>query len=329
MSVLGALQLILLAGLAFALPLGLIGSCGVLPMLGGTGAWSPERRHRALFMLSVAPMVLAFFGILAVLSPSLLALMWPELDHCLLHDDQHLHLCLVHLPRHAGNATSWLVLMLVTLWTSAQLGRALVELYRASRSASALRAHGKHESVLGTTVLPTATPLCLLIGVLRPTLFLSHGLLAGVSAAELAVILHHERAHGARHDVLLRLVARAATVFMWPSARSRLLGALELAAEQSCDEVAAIQVGDRLQVAEAILKVERLLQAPAGRLAPLAVAFGGDTVPQRVSALLEAPRRAGNVAALTLGFALMLCGVLAMSSPLHHVTESLLGAFTH
>jgi Zn-dependent protease with chaperone function len=280
-------------------------------------------------MLSVAPMVLPFFAVLAVLVPSFLALLWPEYDHCLQHDDQHLHLCLLHLPSHVGNATSWLALMLVALWTSARMGRALVELCRASRSASALRAHGKPDPVLGTTVLPTATPLCLLVGIFRPTLFLSEGLLAGVSEPELAVILHHERAHGARSDVLLRLVARAATVFMWPSARSRLLGALELAAEQSCDEVAAYAVGDRLQVAEAILKVERLLQVVAGRIEPLAIAFGGETVPQRVTALLEAPRRAGNVAALALGFALILCGVLALSSPLHHLTESLLEALTH
>jgi hypothetical protein len=116
---------------------------------------------------------------------------------------------------------------------------------------------------------------------------------------------------------------------MWPSARAQLLGALELAAEQSCDEVAASRVGDRLLVAEVILRVERLMQAPASRLAPVAVGFGGDSVPQRVSALLEAPKRTGNVLVLGLGFAVMLCGVLAASEPLHHLTESLLEALVH
>jgi hypothetical protein len=85
---------------------------------------------------------------------------------------------------------------------------------------------------------------------------------------------------------------------MWPSARAKVISALELAAEQSCDEVAASRVGDRLQVAEAILNVERLLQVGVSSLSPLAASFGGDTVPQRVLALLEAPRRSGNVALL-------------------------------
>ena len=128
---------------------------------------------------------------------------------------------------------------------------------------------------------------------------------------------------------MARLLARAGTVFLWPSARAHVLGALELAAEQSCDEIAASKVGDRLQVAEAILKVERLLQVTASIRSPLAATFGGDTVPERVSALLEAPKRSGNVVLLGCLFAWMSCGVLAASGPLHHLTESLLEALVH
>lgn len=329
MSVLGALQLVALAGLAFSLLSAGFASCCAPLVLSGTASWSPERRHRALLLLSVAPMVLAAFGVLAVLAPSLLALIWPELDHCLSHGDHHVHLCLVHLPGKLGNATSWLVLMLVIGWCFARATRALADVYKASRRAQQLHAHGHDNIELGAHVLPTAAPLCLLVGMFRPTLFLSKGLLAAISPEQVAIVLHHERAHAARHDVLLRLVARAGTIFMFPSARAHLLEALELAAEQSCDEVAASSVGDRLLVAEAILWVERLMQTTATHLTPLAVGFGGDSVPQRVSALLEAPRRAGNVLVLGWGFAAMLCGVLAASAPLHHLTESLLEALVH
>jgi beta-lactamase regulating signal transducer with metallopeptidase domain len=177
--------------------------------------------------------------------------------------------------------------------------------------------------------LPTSTPLCLLAGIFRPTLFLSRGLLAAMGPESVAVLLHHERAHAARRDLLLRLLARAGTLFLWPSVRMRLLEALELAAEQSCDEVAASKVGDRLQVADAILRVERLLHSAVSPLAPLAVSFGGATVPQRVSALLEAPRRAGNLSALGMVFASLSLSTLAASAPLHHWTESLLEALVH
>ncbi len=329
MSVLGVIQLIMLAGSAFALLLGGVASCCAPLVVSMTASWAPERRHRALLLLSVAPVVFPAFGVLAVLAPSLLAFMWPAYDHCLAHGDHHVHLCLVHLPRHLGNAPSCAALLLVIAWTSTRATRALAHLCRAARCASELRVHGRGDAQLGAAVLPTNAPVCLLAGIFKPTLFLSEGLLAALGPAEIAVILHHERAHAARRDILLRLVARAGTLFLWPSSRARLLGALELAAERSCDEYAASRLGDRLQVAEAILKVERLLQVTGSRLAPLSAAFGGDTVPQRVSALLEAPTRSGNVGLLAVVFGVMLCGVLAASGPLHHGTESLLAAVVH
>ncbi|MEY4544724.1 MAG: hypothetical protein RL685_919 [Pseudomonadota bacterium] len=326
---LGIVQLILLAGLSFALLLGCLASCGARWVLSSTALWSPARRHGALFLLCIAPMVFAALGVLAVLAPSFLALLWPEYDHCLRHDDHHVHVCLVHLPEHLGNTGSWLVLSVAVGWIALAAAGAGLELYRAWRCTALLREHGRADPELGANVLPTSTPLCLLAGIFRPTLFLSRGLLAAMGPESVAVLLHHERAHAARRDLLLRLLARAGTLFLWPSVRKRLLEALELAAEQSCDEVAAHKVGDRLQVADAILRVERLLHSAVSPLAPLAVSFGGATVPQRVSALLEAPRRAGNLSALGMVFASLSLSTLAASAPLHHWTESLLEALVH
>jgi hypothetical protein len=173
MSVLGVTQLIMLAGLSFALLLGTLASGFTPLLLSATASWAPECRHRGLLLWSIAPMVFAAFGVLAVLAPSLLASVWPAYDHCLRHADHHVHLCLVHLPAHVGNATSWLVLVLVVGWTSVRAARALAELCRASRCAGQLRVHGKSDSELGANVLPTLAPLCLLAGVFKPTLFLS------------------------------------------------------------------------------------------------------------------------------------------------------------
>jgi MFS family permease len=326
-SILGAVQLILLAGFAFAQCFGLIVS-GAAPFVSSaTASWSPERRFRALLLVSSAPAALTACSVLAVLAPSLLATIWPQYDHCLRHGDQHVHLCLSHLPGQLGNVSSCLLLVLIAGWLSVRAARAMRQLRRASERASRLREHSLSDAELGASVLPTPRALCFIAGVFRPTLFLSRGLLDGVTPEQLAVILHHERAHAVRRDILLRLVAQAATLFMWPPVRARLLQALELSAEQSCDEVAASRVGDRLQVAETILRVERLLQR-ATRLSPVSIAFGGDTVP-RVTALLEAPRRSGSTLSLFAAFALVSCGVLASSAPLHHLTESLLGALVH
>lgn len=326
---LAALQLIALAFLAFALFASASSSLGLPWALGGTMSWAPERRHRALLLLSTAPMVVACVALLAALAPSLLALVRPEYDHCLTHGDGHVHLCWLHPPSHLGNAASLLALALGLGWLLARASAALMALRRAARCLEGLRRQSIRSARLDASVLPTATPLCALAGVLRPTLFVSAGLLAKLSASDLPVILHHERAHAARHDLLLLLLARAGSVFMWPSARSRLLAALQLAAEQSCDEAAASRVGDRLEVAAVILKVERLLQSPADELAGLAIAFGGNGVPQRVRSLLDERRCSGSFAGLLLAFALLLGGLLVASAPLHHLTESALGTLTH
>jgi hypothetical protein len=115
---------------------------------------------------------------------------------------------------------------------------------------------------------------------------------------------------------------------MWPSARRRVLQALEIAAEQSCDEAAARTIGDRLAMAEVILKVERLLQPLPRGLGPLALSFGGTAVELRVSALLESPRTEHRSIAVVL-LALLLVALFAASEPLHHLTETLLGTLTH
>ncbi len=326
MNALGVLQLVLLAGLGFASLTGLAVSALIPAVLAHITSWAPERRHRTLVLLSVAPLVLGLVGLLAVLLPSVVALRWPAHDHCLAHHG-HVHLCFLHPPTHAANPASWLLLALAAGWLASRALRSTVGLVRAARVARRLLIHRYDSPQLGAQVLPTATPLCLLVGVVRPAVVVSEGLLSRVPPADLDVMLHHERAHALRRDTGLRLLARAATVLVWSPARTRLLRALTLAAEQSCDEAAGHAVGDRLRVAEVILRVERLLQTPSG-LANVAASFGGD-VPARVEALLEPPRTPGTLARPIAFVALVALGLLAASDPLHHATESILGALTH
>lgn len=326
MNLLGVLQLVLLAGLGFALLAGLAVSAVTPAVLAVVAPWAPERRHRALVLLSVAPLGLGLAGLLAALLPSVVALRWPAHDHCLAHHG-HVHLCFLHPPAHAANPASWLLLALAAGWLAARALRSLAALLRAARVATRLLEPRYDDPRVGARVLPTEAPLCLLVGVVRPAVVISEGLLARVPPADLAVMLHHERAHALRRDTALRLVARAATAFVWGPARARLLRALSLAAEQSCDEAAGRAVGDRLRVAEVILRVERLLQTPPG-LASVAASFGGD-VPARVEALLEPPRQPGTLARPLALVSLAALGLLAASDPLHHATESLLGALTH
>ncbi|TAK23842.1 MAG: M56 family peptidase [Myxococcaceae bacterium] len=327
MSSVSALQLVLLAGLGFALAAGLVVSAAAPAALARVAPWDPERRHRALLLLALSPPALGGVGLLAALLPSLLAVGWPAHDHCLAHHG-HVHLCFLHPPTQVASPTSWLLLALAAAWLATRSVVALAGLARANRLARRLLDFQRIDARLGARVLPTATPLCLLVGLVRPKVVLSEGLLSQVSSEDLDVMLHHERAHAVRRDTPVRLLATAATAFVWRPVRTRLLRELSLAAEQSCDEAAGRAVGDRLRVAEVLLRVERLLQTPADGLARVTASFGGD-LSARVESLLEEPRPPGTLMRPLALVVLAALALLTASDPLHHATESLLGALTH
>ncbi|MET0410340.1 MAG: M56 family metallopeptidase [Polyangiaceae bacterium] len=329
MSALAALQLLLLAGLLFTSLAGLLVSAAVPLVLSRTEHWEPLRRHRALFLLSTSPVLIAQASVLAVIAPSLLSLLWPELDHCLAHGDHHVHLCWFHLPAQVGRWWSWLPLLAGLCWLVCQSVSSALALYRASRCIAGLKAFDAGELEPGARLLALELPLCVLAGLFRPTILLSRGLLAQLSPQQLAVVLHHERAHAARHDILRSLAARAGASFLYPAARARLLQALELASEQCCDEQAALRMRDRVCVAETIVRVERALQRAVTTAVPLTASFGGPTVVARVTALLDGPKPPGSIILVALPLTLLLLTVLASSASLHHLTESLLGLILH
>jgi Zn-dependent protease with chaperone function len=170
--------------------------------------------------------------------------------------------------------------------------------------------------------------MCLLVGLFRPAILLSRGLLAVVSEGELGAIARHERAHAERRHTLARLLARICAVFMVPRSRRALFDALELAQEQSADEVGAAVLGDRLAMAGLILKMERLLHSPRSGAHALAISLGGYSVPARVAALLD--HRLEKSSRLPGSLAAVIVIALLISGPeLHHATETLLGYIAH
>jgi Zn-dependent protease with chaperone function len=327
-SALNALQLLALAGLGFTALASTLVSLAVPASLRAAALLSPESRHRLLLACALMPALVALAGVAATVLPSFLGLIWPSFDHCLVHPGEHLHVCLMHLPERVSNLGSWLCVLGAGGFTLLRAGRGAATLRTAARLSSRLCAHAALVPSMNARVLRSMQPLCLLVGVVRPTVVISEGLLRNLTAEQLHAVLLHERAHATRRDTLLRLIARATTLFMWPSARRCLLLALDLAAEQSCDEAAARAMGDRLAMADVLLKVERLLQGTPPGLGALAVSFGGATVPERVTSLL-APRRADSRPVPLLG---VLFGALALlftaSAPIHHATETLLTALT-
>jgi Zn-dependent protease with chaperone function len=322
-------ELTLLIALVLAMGTGALFSCLVGPLLTRTQSWAPERRHRLLMLFSLSPMAVTLTVLFSALLPGMVALVWPALDHCLAHGDHHLHLCFVHLPEHMAGLS---VLTFVTValgWLCWRLGHAVLQLASAFQLVKQLRGSATWDASLEALVLDSAQPLCLLVGAIKPTVLISTGFMASITEAELDVALRHERAHAQRGDILLRMVVRVATVFLWSQPRRHLLRAIELEAERSCDEEAAVQTGSRLQVAAVILKVEQMLQRTIPRLEPAAASLGGDSVPLRIAALLEAPKPLRSVTPWVVFGAAVLVLIVGIHHPIHHLAEELVSALVH
>jgi len=329
MSMLGNLQMLLLAAVAFSLIASVVVSLAVPLLVRYTSAWAPASRHKALMLLGLALPMFTLAALVSLLSPSFLAYAWPELDHCLLHEGHaHLHLCLVHLSHDASSWLGWVVIAGVMIGLGARLGVRTLSLLNAPKLIHRLLGLARFDSHRGAWVVPTGHPLCLSVGLLRPRVLVSDGLLAAASNDELEVMLAHEAAHVRRRDTLARLFVRAGSLLLAPGARGLLLSTLELSAEQACDEAAAAQVGDRLRVAETILAMERLLGCSTGSSSMVA-AFGASSISARVQSLLLPPRSPNTSPVLTLLWVGAVVTVVALGPRLHHVTESTLAFLAH
>lgn len=289
----------------------------------------PAQRATVLRWLCIAPLAGGTLLVGLCLLPSILGLLWPPLDHCHAHDG-HLHLCLTHPPAAFVGPLGWFIgaafwgLVTAALVAVAQRRRPVARLLRELWHSAA------YDPAVGAHLIASPRPFCAVVGLARQKIVLSTAVVASLPEPLLRTVLSHEAAHVHRRDAAWQHVAALLSVAHLPSIRDRLRADLALATERACDEHAAAVVGDRLQVARAILSVERLFRdgADVGAAAP---GFGGSDVPARIAGLLETPvarRRAWGprLAAIAIAAALL---ALTPASTLHHWTETALGFFTH
>lgn len=293
-------------------------------VLEGIGGWDPTRRHVALLMLSAAPALVTGACFLAVLSPSIAALFMPSLDHCLVHDDGHAHLCFVHLPQHAPHVAIWACAAVISTLALFAMVHATVRIAASYRAARGL-VRSTEPGSDGVHVLESNVPLCATVGLFRPKILVSRCVLNGLSPAERDALIAHERRHVQRRDALTRVLAHTLAL-MYPSAiRMRMGMELALAAEQACDEAAARTVGDRLTVAEAIVRTERMMSTvPTAQLGLLAVGMGNLAIERRVHALMHPRPEQGRLTVWIVPIALLLLTLFTAGDALHHAVESLL-----
>src|SRR5690606_17360785 len=152
-------------------------------------------------------------------------------------------------------------------------------------------------------------------------IWIAQRMLDALEPIDREVVFAHEQAHAARRDPALFFAADLASRLHLPRTRRAILDALRLAAEQDCDARAAAQLGDRLQVATTLLRVERLMQGQPSAI-PLAAALRGASLPVRIEALVGAqppvPMRRASRARFAWPW-LVAAGALLLARPIHHL----------
>lgn len=124
------------------------------------------------------------------------------------------------------------------------------------------------------------------LGALRPVILLPATALTGLSTTQLQAILAHELAHVRRHDYLVNLLQTGVETLLfyhpavwWVSRRIRQ------ERENCCDDVASSVCGDRIEYAQALVRMEEI----RGSAPQLAVASTGGSLMQRVKRLVASP----------------------------------------
>lgn len=266
---------------------------------------APKQRAAALLFLCTGPLCISLA--ITVLEFSTARFVSP---HC------HIA-CRPHVPKVFDDAIEWGFLMGAVLLVGSVaffLYRRGVQAQRLGRILDTIAPHTRETF----WVVESREALAVSVGLFKPRVFISRGLIQNVSREELKAIVEHEQEHGRRRDNLQKLLAFLCTI---PSlVQRRLLADLSLAVEQCCDAVAARVLGDPLLVAETLVAVQKLSRGARGARC----GFDSSNIEARVNALLQPsiePAYPVLVPGLLAG---ALCVIVLALDPLHHQIENML-----
>ncbi len=282
---------------------------------------SAAAEARFLLVAALLPFLVTVVVMTATMAPSF---GWIA-DHCLTSPDvhEHPHLCGHHIAGFPGAPLVGLALLLAARLAvggvSAVVGALRLAVTRRQLDRSCVPRAGMR-------VLPVDEPQAFLLGVFRPRLFVTRGLLGLDRARDAEVVIAHERAHLERRDPLRRQLARIGLPFHLPGVARAIERRLARAHEMAADAEAAREVGSRERVAETLVQVMRAqVRRPRAGLAFEATSTAD--MEARVRRLLDHdPDRDGpGVAALAAGVCTVQAVVLLAADTVHHGVEHVLG----
>jgi Peptidase family M48 len=240
---------------------------------GRTARLPPARRRRTLAALRLLPSALGAFVAVGLVAPAYLA----------------------YEPGNAGEAPG-LILVLLATFGGALLVASAARIFDSWRATRRLlvewRSAGQPLDLTGAPApifrTESSFPVVAAVGVVRPRLFVATQVLGSLADDERAAVLAHEDAHLKARDNLTGLLLRACPDgFLWGREASVLEMTWREAAEQAADEHAALGApGRAVSLADALVKVARMVPRGTHLGVPAAALHGGEAVAHRVERLL-------------------------------------------
>jgi Zn-dependent protease with chaperone function len=187
------------------------------------------------------------------------------------------------------------------------------------------------EASMPVFAIDTAAPVMALVGVVRPRLLITRGVLDVLTAEELRASVAHEIGHHRSWDNLKRLAMCAAPDVLTATSAARAIEQQWASASEHLADRQACQTGRaRCALASALVKVARLTPATMPIAEPISTLIDGSEIASRVRRLLDegvppaAPRRSPRrwfavalpAAALVIGYAPLLRAVHAATEVL-------------
>jgi len=197
------------------------------------------------------------------------------------------------------------------------------------RTARPLALAGTH---IPAFAIDADAPIIALVGVLRPKLLVTRGLVEALTDEELAASVAHEIGHSRAKDNLKRLIMRATPDLLASTSSARAIERQwASAAEHSADRIAAAGNPEaRCALASALVKVARLMPTITPIAQPISTLVDGGEIASRVERLLadSAPASRQRTPAMTWTAALLLAvaGAASYTSLLQlvHATTEIL-----
>jgi Zn-dependent protease with chaperone function len=300
----GSLAIFLVLWIALSLLGSLLWRSARRPLVMALNALRATSRANTLRLIALLPLLASLF-----LSAGLFEFPgWLIAPHC------HPLQCAAHSPAIALAAWVWMLPAIAVLATALVLTATIRRTLRVARQWRQLSEAGAHYRIL-----PTLMPMACAIGFLRPTIYLSRGLLDGLSPAAIAVITAHEQAHVKRADNFWLTVIRIGCLF-WIG-RDQLIDDIELAHDQACDRAAANDLGDALLVADTLVRCRQLANPPA--LATTSNFLRGHIAARVQAVLCDHEQPLASVRKMFLTCLLILAGAAAVPL-LHYLLEQAL-----